>query len=145
MSQLDCFRLELELEHGHGHNHTPKRVMENNPPFPVDTRLSRRSPLMQPLPHSKSSPMKRDPTRILTPQYNHAAAPSDDVFNTGLLTPQASQNTVDSYAAKSLISPPPEDTARAGTSRPSVRFGLCNPAQPWSNQPAVLDIIATME
>ena len=118
--------------------------MENNPPFPVDTRFSRRSSLMHP-PHSKSSPVKRDANRILTPQYNHATAPSDDVFNTGLLTPQASQNAVDSDAAKSLISPPPEDTARAGTSRPSVRFVLCILAQPWSNRPTILDIIVTME
>jgi hypothetical protein len=70
---------------------------------------------------SKSSPAKRDPTRILTPQYNHAVA-STDAFNTGLLTPQASQNTFGSDAATSLISPPPEDGARAGiNTRQSVR------------------------
>ena len=80
---------------------------------------------MHPLPPSKSSPLKRHANRILTPQYNQATVPSEDVFNTGLLTPQASQNTIDSDAARSLISPPPEDIARAGLSRQSVRF---NPA-----------------
>ncbi|KAI0252922.1 hypothetical protein BJV78DRAFT_1197657 [Lactifluus subvellereus] len=110
--------------------------MENNPPFPVDTRLSHRSSLMYPLPHSKSSPMKRDATRILTPQYNHAAAPSDDVFNTGLLTPQASQNAVDSDAAKSLISPPPEDAARAGTSRPSSLWSRVGSEPPSDSRQA---------
>ena len=65
-----------------------------------------------------------DATCILTPHYNHAVPPSQDVFSTGLLTPQASQNTVDSDVAKSLISPDPEDSAPAGTSRQSVRFNL---------------------
>jgi hypothetical protein len=104
-----------------GHNQsTQSHVMENNPPRPVDTRLtSRTSPMY---PKSSRSPAKRDATRILAPQYNHATAPSDDVFNTGLLTPQASQNAIESDAAKSLISPPPEDTARTGSSRPSVCF-----------------------
>ena len=97
-------------------------MMENDPPRPVGTRPASRTSLMHPLPHSKSSPAKRDLARILTPQYNHSTSPSGDVFNTGLLTPQASQNTVELDAAKSLISPPPEDTTRAGTSRPSVRF-----------------------
>ena len=69
---------------------------------------------------SKSSPAKRDPTRILTPQYNQSVVPTD-AFNTGLLTPQTSQNTFDLDAATSLISPPPEDSARAGSNRQSVR------------------------
>jgi hypothetical protein len=76
---------------------------------------------MHALPASKSSPLKRDPTRILAPHHNRATAPSDDVFTTGLLTPQPSQNAVDSDAARSLISPPPERSARAGINRPSVR------------------------
>ncbi len=64
----------------------------------------------------------RDTTRVLTPQLNHLPPPSDDVFQTGLLTPQASQNTVEMDAAKSLISPPPEGNVQAGTSRQHVRF-----------------------
>ena len=79
---------------------------------------------MRPFPSSKSSPLKRDANRILAPQHNLAVPPSHDVFNTGLLTPQGSQNTVDSDAAKSLISPPPEDSASAGPSRQSVRVHL---------------------
>ena len=75
---------------------------------------------MHPRPHSKSSPAKRDTTRVLTPHLNHVSAPSDDVFHTGLLTPHASQNTVEMDAAKSLISPPPEGNAQAGTSRQHV-------------------------
>jgi hypothetical protein len=51
--------------------------------------------------------------------HSHAVAPID-VFNTGLLTPQASQNIFDSDAATSLISPPPEDSARAGINRQSL-------------------------
>ncbi|KAH9958013.1 hypothetical protein BC827DRAFT_1221608 [Russula dissimulans] len=92
--------------------------MENKPPFPA-VRLTRPSSTMHPFPPSKSSPAKRDTTRILSPHFNHAQAPFQDVFNTGLLTPQASQTALDSDAAKSLISPPPEDSARAGTSRQS--------------------------
>ena len=72
--------------------------------------------------HSKSSPAKRATTRVLTPHINHTSAPSDDVFQTGLLTPHASQNTVEIEAAKSLISPPPEGSAQAGTSRQQVCF-----------------------
>lgn len=93
---------------------TETRVMENNPPPSV-------SP-MHPRPHSKSSPAKRDTTRVLTPQLNQASAPSDDVFHTGLLTPHASQNAGEMDAAKSLISPPPEGGAQAGTSRQHVCF-----------------------
>ncbi|KAI0287106.1 hypothetical protein BC826DRAFT_1046517 [Russula brevipes] len=89
--------------------------MENRPP----SRLARPYSLMHTLPASKSSPLKRDATRILAPQHNRATAPSDDVFSTGLLTPQPSQNAVDSDAARSLISPPPERSARAGIGRPS--------------------------
>jgi len=94
--------------------------MENRPPFPASP-LIRPSSLMHPFLSSKSSPLKRDANRILAPQYNHAVPPSHDPFNTGLLTPQGSQNTVDSDAAKSLISPPPEDSVSAGSSRQSVR------------------------
>ena len=97
--------------------------MENRPPFPVSP-LIRPSSLMHPFLSSKSSPLKRDANRILAPQSNHPIPPSHDVFNTGLLTPQGSQNTVDSDAARSLISPPPEDTAQAGSSRQSVRVNL---------------------
>ena len=94
--------------------------MENCPPYQLDPHTS----LMHPRPHSKSSPAKRDATRVLTPQYNHAVAPTD-AFETGLLTPQASQNTFDSDAAtSSLISPPPEDSARPGIGRQSVRVAL---------------------
>ncbi|KAI9444205.1 hypothetical protein H4582DRAFT_2190730 [Lactarius indigo] len=88
--------------------------MENNPPPSTRPSFSR--------PHSKSSPAMRDTTRVLTPQLNHVPAQSDDVFQTGLLTPQASQNTVDADAAKSLISPPPEGCAQAGTSRQHSRW-----------------------
>ena len=88
--------------------------MENNPP--PSTRL------MHSRPHSKSSPVKRDATRVLTPSQNHLPPPSDDVFQTGLLTPHASQNAVEVEAAKSLISPPPEGNAEAGTSRQHVCF-----------------------
>ncbi|KAI9458933.1 hypothetical protein BJY52DRAFT_406246 [Lactarius psammicola] len=91
--------------------------MENNPPPSTRPPFS----LMHSRPHSKSSPM-RDTTRVLTPQLNHLPPPSDDVFQTGLLTPQASQNTVDMDAAKSLISPPPEGNAQAGTSRQHTRW-----------------------
>ncbi len=91
-------------------------IMENCPPY----NPARRSSLMHSRHPSKSSPAKRDPTRVLTPQYNHAVVPTD-AFNTGLLTPQASQNTFDSDAATSLMSPPPEDSARAGFNRQSVR------------------------
>jgi hypothetical protein len=102
---------------------------------PSFIRYQTSHPIMYPLPFSKSSPLKRDAaTRILTPQYNQSLAPSDDVFTTGLLTPQASQNTIESDAAKSLISPPPEDTARTGTSRTSVRFIPYLPVQASSNQ-----------
>jgi hypothetical protein len=110
--------------------------MENKPPFPA-VRLTRPSSTMHPFPPSKSSPAKRDTTRILSPHLNHAQAPFQDVFNTGLLTPQASQTALDSDAAKSLISPPPEDSARAGTSRQSVRLSLPNP---WSHLPTDVDI-----
>ena len=94
--------------------------MENRPPFPASP-LIRPSSLMHPFLSSKSSPLKRDANRILAPQSNNTVPPSHDLFNTGLLTPQGSQNTVDSDAAKSLISPPPEDPATAGSSRQSVR------------------------
>lgn len=97
--------------------------MENRPPFPASPFI-RPSSLMHPYLSSKSSPLKRDTNRILAPQYNHAVPPSHDLFNTGLLTPQGSQNTVDSDAAKSLISPPPEDSVPAGSSRQSVRVNL---------------------
>ena len=90
--------------------------MENCPPY----RLARRSSLMHSKPPSKSSPAKRDATRILTPQSNQVVAPAD-VFNTGLLTPQASQNTFDSDAAISFVSTLPEDSTRAGITRQSVR------------------------
>jgi hypothetical protein len=77
---------------------------------------------MHPRPHSKSSPAKRDATRVLTPNLNQLPPPSDDVFQTGLLTPHASHNAVEMEAAKSLISPPPEGNAEAGTSRQHVRL-----------------------
>ena len=96
-------------------------IMENRPPY----NLARRhSSLMHSrhLSKSKSSPAKRDATRILAPQSNHAVVPSD-AFDTGLLTPQASQNTFDSDAATSLISPPPEDSGRAGVNH-HVRVAL---------------------
>lgn len=99
---------------------TGQPIMENCPPH----NLARRPSLMHSRHPSKSSPAKRDAaSRILTPQYSHNAVPppTTDAFNTGLLTPQASQNTFDSDAATSLISPPPEDSARAGINRPSVR------------------------
>jgi len=108
--------------------------MENQPPFSA-ARFTRPSSVMHPFPPSKSSPARRDTTRILSPRLNHAPAPLQDVFNTGLLTPQASQTAVDSDAAKSLISPPPEDPARAGTSRQSVRLSLPNP---WRHLPTKL-------
>lgn len=92
-------------------------VMENRPPY----RLAPPNSVMHSRSNSKSSPTKRDATRILAPQYNNHALAPEDLFNTGLLTPQASQNTFDSDAATSLISPPPEDTTRVGTSRQSVR------------------------
>jgi hypothetical protein len=94
-------------------------IMENRPP----NNLARHSPSMHSRLSYKSSPAKRDASRILTPQHNHAVA-STDAFSTGLLTPQASQNTFDSDAATSLISPPPEDSARAGINRQSVRVAL---------------------
>ena len=91
-------------------------IMENYPP----DNLARHTSLMHSRRPSKSSPAKRDASRILTPQYNQAVAPTD-AFNTGLLTPQTSQNTFDSDAATSLISPPPEDSARTAVNRQSVR------------------------
>ena len=94
-------------------------IMENCPPY----NLARRSSLMHSRHPSKSSPAKRDTTRVLTPQQNNAVVPSD-AFNTGLLTPQASQNTFDSDAATSLISPPPEDSERVGINCQSVRVAL---------------------
>jgi len=94
-------------------------IMENCPP----SNLARHPSLMHPRHPAKSSPVKRDATRVLTPQSNHAVTPTD-AFNTGLLTPQASQNTFGSDAATSLISPPPEDTTRAGINRHSVRVAL---------------------
>ena len=99
--------------------HGRRDVMENCPPY----HLAPHTSLMHPRSNSKSSPTKRDATRVLTPQYNHAVAPTDP-FETGLLTPQASQNTFDSDAATSLISPPPEDSARPGITRQSVRVAL---------------------
>lgn len=110
------------------------RVMENNPPPSARQSLSP----MHSRPHSKSSPAKRNTTRVLTPHLNHLSAPSDDVFQTGLLTPHASQNAVEMEAAKSLISPPPEGSAQAGTSRQHVcltsesDFTLENPALTFS-------------
>ena len=118
-STLSCSTQTDPLS-GTGH----ARVMENKPPFPAPSHPNRPTSLMHPFPLSKSSPPKRDATRILTPHYNRAVPPPHDVFDTGLLTPQASQNAVDSDAAKSLISPPPEDSAPAGSSRQSVRFNL---------------------
>lgn len=94
--------------------------MENLPPH----RLASQTSLMHSRSNSKSSPTKRDATRILAPQHNNHTLAPEDVFNSGLLTPQASQNTFDSDAATSLISPPPEDTTRVGTSRQSVRVTL---------------------
>jgi hypothetical protein len=95
-----------------------RRVMENNPPPSARPSHS----LMHSRPHSKSSPAKRDVTRVLTPNLNQLPPPSDDVFQTGLLTPHASHNAVEIEAAKSLISPPPEGNAEAGTSRQHVCF-----------------------
>lgn len=103
---------------------TGQPIMENCPPH----NLARRPSLMHSRHPSKSSPAKPDAaSRILTTQYNHNAVPppTTDAFNTGLLTPQASQNTFDSDAATSLISPPPEDSARAGMNRQSVRVMRC--------------------
>jgi hypothetical protein len=109
----------LTLTQSHRHW---QAIMENCPPY---NPARRRPSLMHSSHSSKSSPAKRDATRILTPQSNsnHAVPPTDDAFNTGLLTPQASQNTFDSDAATSLISPPPEHSARAGINRQSVRVG----------------------
>ncbi|KAH9049324.1 hypothetical protein EDB84DRAFT_1453445 [Lactarius hengduanensis] len=98
--------------------------MENNPPPSTRPSFSR--------PHSKSSPAMRDTTRVLTPQLNHVPAQSDDVFQTGLLTPQASHNTVDADAARSLISPPPEGNAQAGTSRQHSRWSRAS-SEPTSS------------
>lgn len=111
-------------------------IMENRPPH----NLARHSPLMHSRLPSKSSPAKRDATRILTPQHNHAVA-STDAFNTGLLTPQASQNVFDSDAATSLISPPPEDSARVGINHPSVRVAqpVCVLANRPILEPALMD------
>ncbi|KAI0305260.1 hypothetical protein B0F90DRAFT_1702906 [Multifurca ochricompacta] len=109
--------------------------MENNPPLLVGSRLRHRSSPMRALPHSKSSPPKRGATRVLSPQHNNMAAPtdSDDLFKTGLLTPQYSQNTVGSDAARSLISPPPEDTVRTGTSLQSSLLWNRAGSEPASN------------
>ena len=108
---------QLQVVHNRSTRTVGAAIMENRPPH----NLTRRSSLMHSKHPSKSSPAKRDPTRVLAPQYNQAVAPTTDAFDTGLLTPQASQNTFDSDAAMSLISPPPEDSARAGISRQSVR------------------------
>ena len=97
-------------------------IMENCPPYNLAQRHSSLMHSRHPS-KSKPSPAKRDATRILTPQSNHAVVPSD-AFNTGLLTPQASQNTFDSDAATSLISPPPENSGRAGVNHQSVRIAL---------------------
>lgn len=105
-------------------------TMENRPPY----NLARHPSPMHSRHPSKSSPAKRDPTRVLTPQYNNAGAPTD-AFNTGLLTPQASQNTFDSDAAMSLISPPPEDGARAGTNHQSVRVARATCSLFLTNRP----------
>ncbi|KAI0284700.1 hypothetical protein BGY98DRAFT_530111 [Russula aff. rugulosa BPL654] len=108
--------------------------MENRPPH----NLARHSSLMLSKHPSKSSPAKRDPTRVLAPQYNQAVAPTTDAFDTGLLTPQASQNTFDSDAAMSLISPPPEDSARAGIGRQSSSWTRAD-SEPASNLRHVAD------
>jgi hypothetical protein len=108
---------QLQVVHNRSTRTAGAAIMENRPPH----NLARRSSLMHSKHPSKSSPAKRDPTRVLAPQYNQAVAPTTDAFDTGLLTPQASQNTFDSDAAMSLISPPPEDGARVGISRQSVR------------------------
>ncbi len=50
--------------------------------------------------HAKSSPTKRDATGILT-HSNRVPTPLDDVFQTGLLTPQASQDPVQLDAGSS--------------------------------------------
>ncbi len=102
---LCCSSLFKLVHQATGHNARARAAtMENCPPY----RLARRSSLMHSKPPSKSSPAKRDATRILTPQSNQVVAPAD-VFNTGLLTPQASQNTFDSDAAISFVSTLPED------------------------------------
>jgi hypothetical protein len=109
-------------------------IMENRPPH----NLARHSSLMHSRLPSKSSPAKRDTTRILTPQTNPPVA-STDAFNTGLLTPQASQNTFDSDAATSLISPPPEDSARVGINHQSVRVVL--PVFVLANRPILEPVL----
>jgi hypothetical protein len=110
-------------------------VMENCPPH----RLAPPTSLMHSRSNSKSSPAKRDATRILAPQHNNNASASENVFDTGLLTPQASQNTFDPDAATSLISPPPEDTTRAGLSRQSVRVAL--PIHVLAHQPIMTPVL----
>ena len=109
--------------------------MENCPPH----RLAPPTSLMHSRSNSKSSPAKRDATRILALQHNNNASAPEDVFNTGLLTPQASQNTFDPDAATSLISPPPEDTTRAGISRQSVRVAL--PTHVLAHQPIMTPVL----
>jgi hypothetical protein len=55
--------------------------MENDPPIPTH---SRPTSLMHPFPLPKSSPLKRDTTRVLTLQYNHALSPSHANDESGL-------------------------------------------------------------
>ncbi|KAI0318078.1 hypothetical protein OF83DRAFT_1282963 [Amylostereum chailletii] len=94
--------------------------MENRPPSPLASRHRPRRTTgpMQ----TKSSPVKRH--SVLAP---HANLPSRPIlFNTGLLTPQLSHNLIESDAAKSLISPPPEEAEDSSATRsftPRTRAG----------------------
>lgn len=113
--------------------------MENMPP---DTNYvqsdsnarHRRQPLQL-----MSSPNKRQPSPIRSIQQN--------VFSTGFFTPESSQALHEMDAAKTLISPPPEDSLRSIGSRHSVRLihvispsvsltqGICYQVNRYSSEP----------
>ncbi|KAI0065311.1 hypothetical protein BV25DRAFT_1822469 [Artomyces pyxidatus] len=102
--------------------------------------------------HSKSSPVKRSTTGILAPQYNTP----NDVFTTGLLTPQPSQLGIVADAAKTLISPPPEEDevrpvsrqlplhARAG-SEPVTSLNYLQRAGPSSKRKRTAPLASALE
>ncbi|TFY60375.1 hypothetical protein EVG20_g7438, partial [Dentipellis fragilis] len=96
------------------------------PPPRVDRPLpASRRPAHRSAPNSKSSSLRPSATSVLSPRPN-----SRNRDQTGLLTPQASQQTVDMDAASTLISPPPEDSIRQSGRHQSSqpRFGS-EPAQ----------------
>ncbi|THH19655.1 hypothetical protein EW146_g1562 [Bondarzewia mesenterica] len=85
---------------------------------------------------SKSSPVRRNSPAVTTARANAAEPdPLKDPFLSGVLTSQSSQQFSGMEAARSLISPPPEDNVRQVSKHSSTRW-RSEPAQRSLSPPA---------